>query len=163
MRKKGQTLINKRIKSLRKESSHTQQQLAEKLGIKNQTVSCYESGEREPSYEIILKLADYFNVSVDYLLGRTDVKTPNIDMIAIHKQTGLSEEAIKTLKENYENWPDNTFTKTLNVLIGDIRIAEIVRREKHVYNTSDSCVCCGAYVPEGTQVCRSCRKVVEYR
>jgi len=117
MRKKGQTLINKRIKSLRKESGHTQQQLAEKLGIKNQTVSCYESGEREPSYEIILKLADYFNVSVDYLLGRTDVKTPNIDMIAIHKQTGLSEEAIKTLKENYENWPDNTFTKTLNVLI----------------------------------------------
>jgi len=33
----------------------------------------------------------------------------------------------------------------------DIRIVEVVRREKHVYNTSDSCVCCGAYVPEGTQ------------
>jgi len=37
---------------------------------------------------------------------------------------------------------------------GDIRIVEVVRREKHVYNTSDSCVCCGAYVPEGTQVQR---------
>ena len=45
---------------------------------------------------------------------------------------------------------------------GDIRIAEVVRREKHVYNTSDSCVCCGAYVPEGMQVCRSCRKGVKY-
>ena len=45
---------------------------------------------------------------------------------------------------------------------GDIRVAEVVRREKHIYNTSDSCVCCGAYVPEGTQVCRRCRKVVEY-
>lgn len=45
---------------------------------------------------------------------------------------------------------------------GDIRIAEVVRREKHVYNTSDSCVCCGAYVPEGRQVCWRCRKVVEY-
>ena len=44
---------------------------------------------------------------------------------------------------------------------GDARIAEVVRREKHVYNTSDSCVCCGAYVPEGTQVCRSCREVAE--
>ena len=44
---------------------------------------------------------------------------------------------------------------------GDIRIVEVVRREKHVYNT-DSCVCCGAYVPEGTQVCWRCRKVVEY-
>ena len=44
---------------------------------------------------------------------------------------------------------------------GDIRIAEVVRREKHVYNTSDSCVCCCAYVSEGMQVCRRCRKVVE--
>lgn len=41
---------------------------------------------------------------------------------------------------------------------GDIRIAEVVRREKHVYNTSDSCVCCGTYVPEGMQICWSCRK-----
>jgi len=43
----------------------------------------------------------------------------------------------------------------------DIRIVEVVRREKHVYNTSDSCVdscvCCGAYVPEGTQVCQRCK------
>jgi len=44
---------------------------------------------------------------------------------------------------------------------GDARIVDVVRREKHVYNTSDSCVCCGAYVPEGTQVCWRCRKVVE--
>ena len=41
---------------------------------------------------------------------------------------------------------------------GDIRIVEVVRREKHVYNTSDSCVCCGTYVPEGTQICRSCER-----
>jgi len=46
---------------------------------------------------------------------------------------------------------------------GDIRIAEVVRREKHVYNTSDSCVCCGAYVPEGTQICRSCERREEKR
>ena len=46
---------------------------------------------------------------------------------------------------------------------GDIRIAEVVRREKHVYNTSDSCVCCDATVPEGMQVCWSCRKRGEYR
>ena len=41
---------------------------------------------------------------------------------------------------------------------GDIRIAEVVRREKHVYNTSDSCVCCGAYAPEGRQVCLGCER-----
>ena len=41
---------------------------------------------------------------------------------------------------------------------GDIRIAEVVRREKHVYNTSDSCVCCGATVPEGRMICLICEK-----
>ena len=40
---------------------------------------------------------------------------------------------------------------------GDIRIVEVVRREKHAYNTSDSCVCCGAYVPEGRQICQRCK------
>ena len=40
---------------------------------------------------------------------------------------------------------------------GDIRIVEVVRREKRVYNTSDSCVCCGAYVPEGMQICQRCK------
>jgi hypothetical protein len=41
---------------------------------------------------------------------------------------------------------------------GDIRIVEVVRREKHVYNTSDSCVCCGNDVPEGRQICLICEK-----
>ena len=41
---------------------------------------------------------------------------------------------------------------------GNIRIVDVVRREKHVYNTSDSCVCCGAYVPEGKQICLSCEQ-----
>ena len=41
---------------------------------------------------------------------------------------------------------------------GDIRIAEVVRREKHVYNTSDSCVCCGATVPEGRMICLGCER-----
>jgi len=41
---------------------------------------------------------------------------------------------------------------------GDIRVAEVVRREKHAYNTSDSCVCCGATVPEGRMICLICEK-----
>ena len=41
---------------------------------------------------------------------------------------------------------------------GDIRVTEVVRREKRVYNTSDSCVCCGATVPEGRMICLICEK-----
>src|SRR5690554_4038483 len=109
MRKIRGNIIGNRIEYLREKNNLNQQQLSEKLGISNQTVSSYESGNREPSYGVLLKAADYFGVSTDYLLGRTDLKTPNVDSIAIHKQTGLSEEAIKTLKKHYADWPENTF------------------------------------------------------
>ncbi len=66
--------LSKRIKQLRELKGLTQSQLAEILGIKNQTVSNYESGEREPSYDILLKLADCFGVTTDYLFGRTNIE-----------------------------------------------------------------------------------------
>ena len=46
--------------------------LATELSTTQNTISRYETGEREPGIEELIKLADYFNVSVDYLIGRTD-------------------------------------------------------------------------------------------
>lgn len=54
---------------LRKEFGKTQQDLADYLGISRQAYSNYESGRREPDYETLLKLGEYFNCSVDYLLN----------------------------------------------------------------------------------------------
>lgn len=54
---------------LRKESQKTQQDLADYLGISRQAYSNYESSKRQPDYETLLKLGEYFNCSVDYLLG----------------------------------------------------------------------------------------------
>ncbi|WP_010245887.1 helix-turn-helix domain-containing protein [Acetivibrio cellulolyticus] len=72
-KEKANSLMSQRIKQLREENKINQHQLAEILGVKNQTISNYEAGEREPSYGVLLKLADYFNVSTDFLLGRTNI------------------------------------------------------------------------------------------
>ena len=58
------------LKKLRKQKGLSQSAFAEILHASQNTVSQWESGKREPSYEITQQIADYFNVSVDYLLGR---------------------------------------------------------------------------------------------
>ena len=60
------------LKKLRKERSMTQAALAEKLGLDKSSVAKYESADVTPSSDILMKLADIFGVSVDYLLGRVD-------------------------------------------------------------------------------------------
>lgn len=61
-----------RLKQLRKQRKISQLQLALALNTSQNTISRYETGDREPGLTELIKLADYFNVSVDYLLERTD-------------------------------------------------------------------------------------------
>ena len=65
----------KRIRALREDSDLTQQQMADKLFINRRTYSSYEVGSRCIPIGILGKIADIFNTSIDYLVGRTDVKT----------------------------------------------------------------------------------------
>ena len=60
------------LKSLRKSFGITQEELANELNISRSTIGMYESGSREPDYETLGLIADYFNVDTDYLLGRTN-------------------------------------------------------------------------------------------
>ena len=66
-----------RLKYLRKINNVSQVKLAIDLGMNQNTISRYESGVREADYETLIKFADYFNVSIDYLLERTD--NPNFE------------------------------------------------------------------------------------
>lgn len=61
-----------RIALLREKRGLTQEELSNKIGISRAALSHYETNRREPDYETINKIANYFNVTVDYLLGRTD-------------------------------------------------------------------------------------------
>ena len=64
-----------RLKEIRKSRNITQLKLAMDLNISQNSISRYETGEREADYTMLIKLADYFNVSIDYLLERTDNPT----------------------------------------------------------------------------------------
>ena len=63
-----------RLKELRKEKKITQLKLSMELNMSQNTISRYETGERQAGYAELIKIADYFDVSIDYLLGRTDKK-----------------------------------------------------------------------------------------
>lgn len=66
-----------RLKELRKKKGISQLRLATELNTSQNTISRYETGEREPGIAELIKIANYFNVSVDYLIGRTENPTIN--------------------------------------------------------------------------------------
>lgn len=61
-----------RLKELRKQKGISQLKLAMDLSMNQNTISRYETGEREADYKTLIKIADYFNVSIDYLLERSN-------------------------------------------------------------------------------------------
>lgn len=61
-----------RLKELRKQKKISQVKLAIDLQMNQNSISRYERGERQADYTSLIRFADYFNVSIDYLLGRTD-------------------------------------------------------------------------------------------
>ena len=68
------SIVSEQITTLRKEKKLTQQKLAQKLNVSTAAVCKWETGASIPDINILCKMADYFNVSVDYLLGR-EIKT----------------------------------------------------------------------------------------
>ena len=66
------------LKMLRNERGVTQQALADAIGTNQQAINGYENRGIEPDFEMLIKLADYFNTSIDYLLGRTESRCFNI-------------------------------------------------------------------------------------
>ena len=73
----SENVFRARLTMLRKERHLTQVQMAEKLGVSRPSYTCYEIGNAFPPIATLCKLADMFNVSLDYLVGRTD--NPDID------------------------------------------------------------------------------------
>lgn len=67
------TKISSRITELRKEQKLTKTELGLKIGVSDVAIGYWESGRSEPNASNIVALADYFEVSADYLLGRTDI------------------------------------------------------------------------------------------
>jgi transcriptional regulator with XRE-family HTH domain len=73
-----------RIKDLRKEKDMTQNDLAMALGIRRSTVASYELARIDPSPKVLKQLTEYFNVSTDYLLGVSNIRTEKRQTVDIH-------------------------------------------------------------------------------
>lgn len=69
-------MIGKRLKELREEKGLSQEKLSREILVGCSTIGMYETDRRDPNYEITIKIADFFGVSIDYLLGRTNIKNP---------------------------------------------------------------------------------------
>ena len=97
----------------------TQEEFAKFLGISRPTVGFYESGQRLPDALVLRQIAGKCNVSADYLLGLTDEKTPNQDIQAICKKTGLCETSIKSIMsaKDSELNSDGVYFEFINELI----------------------------------------------
>jgi HTH-type transcriptional regulator, competence development regulator len=66
------SVLGKRLKFLREKFVYSQKRVADSIGISNTQLSRYESGDRNPDPELIAKFADFYDVTTDYLHGRTD-------------------------------------------------------------------------------------------
>ncbi|MCL2445775.1 MAG: helix-turn-helix domain-containing protein [Oscillospiraceae bacterium] len=66
-----------RLRQLRKERNLTQRNVADGLGIAESAYQIYEYANKKPGYDKLIALADYFDVSIDYLVGRTDNPSVN--------------------------------------------------------------------------------------
>lgn len=89
-----------RLMQLRSERNMTQKELATILKMDPSTIANYESGERKPKYEHLLRIADYFGVSIDWILGRTN--SPYLSTIELAVK-GFDPRIRKLILEDPEN------------------------------------------------------------
>lgn len=74
-----------------------QEELAKALGVKRQTISNYYNGKSNPDFDMLVKIAKYFNVTTDYLTGKTEVRADDITLQQVCEYSGLSEKSINKL------------------------------------------------------------------
>lgn len=101
-------MLAKRLKELREENQYTQQEIANKIGLTKGAYGCYERGKSIPDAKTLLQLADIFDVTADYLLGRVDNKKPLED---------ISEKEQKAI-ELIEQLTDEELELIMNMVFG---------------------------------------------
>ena len=124
------TETGKRIKAIR--GSMKQEECAEKIGISRAALSSYENGSRTMDIEILYKFSELFNVSTDYLLGRTPHSTTDEDEQNVLKVTGLSEKALENIRvlcgTSPTTWKSNLSHKAVMFMLESEQIIEIARK-----------------------------------
>ncbi|MCW6112156.1 helix-turn-helix domain-containing protein [Clostridium sporogenes] len=110
------TLLGDKIKKLRKSKNITQEELGKNIGVTTSMVGMYETNARKPSYEVLIKIAEFFSVSTDFLLNTEEKLDMTLDSVkkvynmlkeatdeyGIEEVTDKQENKIKTLAAHFE-------------------------------------------------------------
>lgn len=90
--------FGKRITALRENYGKSQEEICSELGVTQQTLSRYEKGQRQASLDFVIRAAQYFNVSADYLLGLSRATAPDNFVQEVVNRYGITESTLKTLE-----------------------------------------------------------------
>lgn len=125
-----------RLRKIMREKNRTQQDVANAIDKTRQAVGYYADGSSSPDWKTLVELSAYFDVSVDWLLGLTDIRSPAPDINVAVLTTGLSEESAKTLRHLHQ-WGFDGFLKTIDALIFDVAHNNIgtVNRKRYRYRS----------------------------
>lgn len=115
---KKESIFQERLNELIQESGKSQKDLADYVGITRQSISLYAAGKRTPDIDVLKEVCNFFKVSADYLLGRTDLRSSDIDYKEINKRLGLTDKAINFLEEDFINRGPEGIIFAINSLIG---------------------------------------------
>ncbi len=98
-------MLGDRLKELRLNNGLKQSDLLKKFNLSSARYSQYENDKRVPDYELLIKFADFYNVSIDYLLGRTNVIKPeNIDENDLLAKLNTADSETKASVEQFLNY-----------------------------------------------------------
>ncbi|WML38667.1 helix-turn-helix transcriptional regulator [Neobacillus sp. OS1-2] len=92
------SMLGKRLKYLREKYNYSQKRVADSIGISNTQLSRYESGDRNPDPELITKFADFYDVTTDYLHGRTDSPKGSNDQYELIKTDEMYDSLAEITK-----------------------------------------------------------------
>lgn len=119
-----------RLKELRKRDNISQLQLAEAVGVTRGSISFYEKGERQPDIVTLANIAEYFNVTTDYLLGFERSSSRNTEIVNIENETGLNGQTIDKLKNFVEISKNKTTDESFDIDTLNIHLLENENRSE---------------------------------
>lgn len=116
------------LKYIREKNGLTKRELCEKTGISERAYLTYEFGEREPKISVIAKLADFYGVTTDYLLGREPAPDPFADL-------NLNKESEEDVIDKYMSLPPNIRACLMDVLL---QLADAAKQRQNAPSEEDT-------------------------
>lgn len=127
-------VFNERLRELRDNSNMTSKELASKLNITESKLSYYMSGDREPSYDLLTAIANEFNVTTDYLVGRSNQKRFEEERLAQNIQTKSDAFTINTKRQPEI---ENASVRIYDILVGFANIETIENSNDDVWQMTN--------------------------